>query len=239
MMGQSLPWVCIPGFMLDETLWNDMVTYLPKQQPICHSSLTDGDTISSIADNIVKHTPERFILLGFSLGGYVARSIAARYPKRVAGLVLIATSLRDDTPAQRKAKIDTLEIQRHLRFRGIGRVAIVKTLRPDNNNNETLINRIRAMSERLGFGELEKQSILDRSTPVGQEISCPTLIVAGEQDQMRSMEEFQELQHFIPQAQSIVIANSGHMIPLEQPEKLAQTIQKWVQKNLLSHTYDY
>lgn len=226
-----LPWVCISGFMLDETLWDDMVRYLPAKQQLLPIALAQGDTIAAMANNIALHVPERFILVGFSLGGYVARALTARYPERVAGLVLIATSLREDTPAQRAAKLDILDVQRHLHFRGIGRAAIVRTLRPDNNKNEVLIARIRAMSERLGFDVLERQSLLDRSTFPGQKINCPTLIIAGEQDQMRSMDELKELQNHISQAQLTVIADSGHMIPLEQPQHLAETIQAWIQRS--------
>lgn len=233
MLSQCLPWVCLSGFMLDETLWDDVVANLPEQQSVECRSLTQGETIAAMADHIAMSMPEKAILIGFSLGGYVARSLAARYPDRVAGLVLIATSLREDTPAQRQAKLETLEVQRHLHFRGIGRGAIIKTLRPNNNHNELLIARIREMSQRLGFEVLQRQSLLDRSTPVAEKIACPTLIIAAEEDQMRSPDEQKELQQHIPQAQLVTVANSGHMIPLEQPQKLTRIIEQWVQTNCL------
>lgn len=232
MSEQLLPLACISGFMLDETLWDDMDKYLPKQQPLYRYSLASGDTITAMADRIAEQMPDRTILIGFSLGGYVARAIAARHPQQVAGLVLIATSLREDTPTQRKAKLDTLEVQRHLHFRGIGRAAIIKTLRPDNINNEPLISKIRAMGEGLGFDVLQRQSLVDRSTPAGQKITCPTLIIAAQGDQMRSAEEQDELLQHIPQAILVTIADSGHMIPLEQPEKLAQTIEQWLKNHV-------
>ncbi len=226
-----LPWVCIPGFMLDETLWDEMKSCLPVSQSVCCASLSKGENIETMADNIAAFAPKRFVLIGFSLGGFVARALAARYPQRVAALVLIASSLREDTPEQHKAKLNTLEIQQHLHFRGLGNKAIMQTLRPDNQNNMDLIARIRGMSERLGFEVLKRQSLLNRATPTDQKISCPTLVIAAAQDQMRSLNEAQELQEFIPQASLKVINNCGHMIPLEQPEVLAQTISNWI--NLL------
>jgi len=54
------------------------------------------------------------------------------------------------------------------------------------------------------------------------------LIIAAAQDQMRSIDEAKELQEFIPQASLKIIENSGHMLPLEQPEILAQTVSDWL-----------
>ncbi|KEQ01187.1 putative hydrolases or acyltransferase (alpha/beta hydrolase superfamily) [Snodgrassella alvi SCGC AB-598-J21] len=227
-MKEILPWVCIPGFMLDETLWNDMKANLAESQPVLCASLANGDSIATMAENIAVSAPERFVLIGFSLGGYVARTLAAQYPQRVAALVLIATSLREDTPQQYAAKQNTLQIQQHLNFRGLGHKAIIQTLRPDNQNNQEMISRIRQMSERLGFDVLSRQSLLNRKTPTGQKISCPTLIIAAAQDQMRSIDEAKELQEFIPQASLKIIENSGHMLPLEQPEILAEMISGWL-----------
>jgi pimeloyl-ACP methyl ester carboxylesterase len=110
----------------------------------------------------------------------------------------------------------------------LGHKAIMQTLRPDNQNNQVLITRIRRMGERLGFDVLSRQSLLNRATPDGQRISCPTLIIAAAQDQMRSLDEARELQEFIPQASMKILEDSGHMLPLEQPQLLAETISCWV-----------
>jgi pimeloyl-ACP methyl ester carboxylesterase len=230
MTKELLPWVCISGFMLDETLWDDMLSSQAAPQSVKCVSLANGDSIAAMADIIAASAPKNFVLVGFSLGGYVARALAAKYPQRVSALVLIATSLREDTPEQRNAKLNSLQIQQHMHFRGLGKKAIVQTLRPDNQNNQVLINRIRHMSERLGFDVLSRQSLLNRATPDDQKISCPTLIIAAAQDQMRSLDEAQELQEFIPQAKLKIIENSGHMLPLEQPEVLAETISGWIQQ---------
>ncbi|PIT48593.1 alpha/beta hydrolase [Snodgrassella communis] len=227
---ELLPWMCISGFMLDETLWDDMQSSLAMPQSVQCVALANGDSIAAMADDIAAKAPERFVAIGFSLGGYVARALAAKYPQRVAALVLIATSLREDTPEQRAAKLNALHMQKHLHFRGLGHKAIMQTLRPDNQNNQVLITRIRHMGERLGFDVLSRQSLLNRATPDGQKISCPTLIIAAAQDQMRSLDEVRELQEFIPQASMKIIEDSGHMLPLEQPQLLAETISCWVQQ---------
>lgn len=48
------------------------------------------------------------MLIDFSLGGYAARQLAADYPEIVSALVLAASSLREDTEQQAKAKLEAV-----------------------------------------------------------------------------------------------------------------------------------
>ncbi|MCS5855868.1 alpha/beta hydrolase [Klebsiella pneumoniae subsp. pneumoniae] len=40
------------------------------------------------------------------MGGYIARQLAAEFPERVESLVLIASSLREDTPLEAGSKAE-------------------------------------------------------------------------------------------------------------------------------------
>ena len=64
--------VLIPGYMLDESLWNELIDEMPKEWNISRATLKQGQTIKEIAQNIVKNAPESFVLIGFSLGGYLS-----------------------------------------------------------------------------------------------------------------------------------------------------------------------
>lgn len=91
---QSPHFVFIPGFMLNESLWDDMFEYFPEHWNIHKASLEEGHSIEKIVENIVKNAPKKFILIGFSLGGYIARFLINQYPERVSALILIASSIR-------------------------------------------------------------------------------------------------------------------------------------------------
>ena len=103
---QPISLVLIPGFMLDETLWDGFCPLLPNHWKVSRTTLAGGNTIKEIAQHIAEQSPERFVLIGFSLGGYIARQLAADYPERVSALVLAARSLREDTEQQAKAKLN-------------------------------------------------------------------------------------------------------------------------------------
>ncbi|WP_411741605.1 alpha/beta fold hydrolase [Pseudomonas sp. GL-RE-20] len=226
----ALPLVLIPGFMLDESLWDEVVQQLPSNRKVHRANLLHGQTIAEIAQNIAAGAPSRFFLIGFSLGGYVARSLVQQFPDRVAGLVLIATSLRPDTPGQQQLKHAAVKASAQGQFRGLSSVSITQSVHPQRANDKALIGRIREMGERMGHEVFARQSLLIRDDISSCNIHCPTLIIAGAQDKLRLPEEAQELRDAIPGASVEVVEESGHMIPLEQPEKLALLMSHWLDK---------
>ncbi|TLM78341.1 alpha/beta hydrolase [Microbulbifer harenosus] len=218
----------IPGYMLDETLWNTFKNYLPEGWSTADASLGDGQTIREIAANIADRLPLRFVLVGFSLGGYVARQLAADFPERVDALIIVASSLRDDTEQQKKVKRQALQAISAKSFKGLSNTTIAQSLHPRLAADTEKIAFIKAMSQRLGYSALVTQSQLERKDVPASSIRCPTLVIASADDALRSREEAEELVAAIPGAELQVIDDSGHMIPLEQPRVLAETIVHWL-----------
>lgn len=220
--------VLIPGFMLDETLWDDVSTHLPADWRMSYAALAGGNRIKDIARHIADGSPGRFVLVGFSLGGYIARQLAADYPERVSALVIIASSLREDTEQQAKSKMQAVQALSPSTFTGLSAGAIAGSLHPRRASDAGLIARIKAMGNRLGYGALAVQSGLRRAGVPADSISCPTLVVASTHDALRSAEEARELAAAIPHATLRWLDDSGHMIPLEQPQALAAALVSWL-----------
>jgi pimeloyl-ACP methyl ester carboxylesterase len=223
----------VPGFMADETLWNDMRAALARFGPILHADLRHDTSVEAMARRALASAPPSFLLVGFSMGGYVARDIARlapEYGKRVDALVLVATSTRPDTPAMRQRKGAVGHAAPSVAFSGLSRTAVASSLHPKNKHNEAMIERVRAMGVRLGGEVFRRQSVLERPGDIDRlrAIGCPTLVIAAAQDQLRSLEEAQELQAGIPDARLAVIEDSGHMIPIEAPQCLLEVIVPWL-----------
>ena len=223
----------VPGFMADETLWNDMNAALARFGPILHADLRHDTSVEAMARRALAAAPPSFVLVGFSMGGYVARDIARLAPgygKRVEALVLVATSTRPDTPAMRQRKGAVGHAAPSVAFSGLSRIAVASSLHPKDKHNEAMIERVRAMGVRLGGEVFRRQSVLERPGDIDRldQIRCPTLVVAAAQDQLRSLEEAQELQAGIPDASLAVIDDSGHMIPIEAPQRLLEVIVPWL-----------
>lgn len=222
--------VLLPGFMLDAGLWDDMAPLLAPLGPIHHGDLFQDETLDGMAARVLAAAPDRFVLLGFSMGGFVARQIARMAPERVRALVLVATSARGDSASQQARRRALEGRPADQAFRGMSRSAIARGLHPDRAGDTALVDRLRGMGDRLGGAVFLRQSRLARpdfDTRLG-EITCPTLVVAAAQDALRSVAESAEIAAGIPGARLRVIEGSGHMLPVEAPEELARLILDFV-----------
>lgn len=222
----------VPGYMADETLWDDVLQPLGKFGPVTHADLRHDSSIEAMASRALADAPSHFILVGFSMGGYVAREIARLAPERVRALVLIATSTRADTPSLRQSRGTVGKAAASVSFSGLSKTAIATSLHPKEAANEALIERVRAMGVRLGGEVFRRQSAIVRTSDRERlhEIRCPTLVVAAGQDRLRSREEAEEMHAGIPGAEFALIEDSGHMLPIEAPQALLAVIEPWLDK---------
>jgi pimeloyl-ACP methyl ester carboxylesterase len=116
-------------------------------------------------------------------------------------------------------------------FSGLSRGAILRSVHPERAGDVDLIARIRRMGDRLGGPVFLRQAGQARTSDLDRlgAIRCPTLIVAAAQDALRSLDEARELRDGIRGATLTVIDGSGHMLPLEAPDALADAVVPWLQ----------
>lgn len=228
-MNRPTSLVLVPGFMLDRTLWDDLLPFLPANLAIHVADLNTGATVDEMARAILAGAPSTFVLLGFSMGGYVARAMARLAPERVTGIILVATSARPDQPAMVAARVRAAR-QTVGAFHGLARGAIRASLHPGRAGDTVLIERVRQMGERLGIDVFVRQSEVVRAGDLAtlHEIVCPALVIAADGDQLRSIDEVRELADGIPGASLAVVEHCGHMAPLEAPEVLGELITNWM-----------
>jgi len=220
----------VPGYMADETLWDDLREPLAPFAPLVHADLRHDASLAAMAARALRDAPPSFILVGFSMGGYVAREIVRQAPGRVEALVLIATSTRPDTDAVKQGKRAVARSAPSVSFAGLSRTAIASSLQPSRADDESLIERVRQMGVRLGPEAFRHQSMVERPGDLHllDAIRCPTLIIAAGHDRLRSLKESQELHAGIAGSQFAVIEDSGHMIPIEAPQALGDVLAPWL-----------
>jgi len=220
----------VPGFMADQALWDDLLPFLPPAEPVQFADLNTGSAIDAMADAVLAAAPAHFTLLGFSMGGYVARAIAHRAPERVTALILVATSARADRPALVQQRVAAARQATLSAFHGLSRGAIRASLHAGRAGDTALIERVRAMGARLGRDVFLRQTAVVRAGDVDTlgQIACPTLVIAAAGDQLRSVAEGREQADGIPGADFVVIEQAGHMLPLEAPAALGNIVSDWL-----------
>ena len=213
--------VLAPGFMTDYDMWRDFVPFL-KDYNVIYADFREGQTLQELAASNLNRCPERFILIGFSLGGYISRHMLYQAPERVEALVLIGTSTRPSVPPVTDGSATKM-------FRGMSRSALKRAVHEDRENDETLIARLKDMGERLGAEVFTRLSALERKSDLEQmkHIKCPVLVVTADQDRLRTMEESTEMAE-AARAPLVVLKHCGHMMPMEEPEQLANIVLPWL-----------
>ncbi|HTR87958.1 MAG TPA: alpha/beta hydrolase [Reyranella sp.] len=220
--------VLLPGFMCDAELWKDMVPDLERLGHVHYGNVYQDDTLEGMARRVLAETPDQFVLVGFSMGGFVARVLALMAPERVTGVAFVASSAREYTAEERQRRQQgNLPGDRAPR----ANAGVALGLHPDRERDPVLLERLRGMQRRLGPEVRRHQSALIRKD--GYEdlarITCPSLVVACRQDRLRTFAEVERMATQLPHSCFEVIEECGHMAPLEKPKELSAILSRWVE----------
>lgn len=174
----------------------------------------------------------RFDLAGYSLGAVVAAAIAARYPARVRRLVLVAgfTGGADSRAAlQFGLWRDLIAQDREL----MARFILLTGCSPDwlaAQSETQLAKRAAMIVKHTRWDGMARQADLDARLDIRTElprIQTPTRVIAGSHDQMVPAAQTEALAAGIAGADRIILPG-GHLLPMEQPQALAETILAFV-----------
>jgi pimeloyl-ACP methyl ester carboxylesterase len=222
--------VFLPGFMLNAALWDDMHSELSTLGNLHFGDLGRDDSLAAMADRILQEMPEKFVLFGFSMGGFVAQAIALKAPERVQGLALLNTSSRPQNAQESAATLAQLALAEGAPFKGLTSRALASSLHPERATDRVLLQRLQAMALANGKDVFLRQlsTLRDGSYADLHRITCPTLIVASDADRLRTVEESEEMARRIPAARFEIVRHCGHMTPMEQPRILSDMIRDWL-----------
>ncbi|WID95195.1 alpha/beta hydrolase [Bosea vestrisii] len=223
--------ILIPGLLNDAELWHDQVSALSQIADCRVADITKGASLGEIAQDVLAGAPERFALAGFSLGGYVAIEMARLAPDRIERLALLDTSIQADSPeriAMRRALDKAARVAG--RFHGFGDRLLRSYLADSHLSNETIVSRIRGMTERLGPEVFVRQNNIERKdgAAVLRKLRCPVLILAGEHDALTPFAGHEAMATLVPHAELVRIPDAGHMTPIENPLAVNEALRRWM-----------
>ncbi|NBX41331.1 MAG: alpha/beta hydrolase, partial [Gammaproteobacteria bacterium] len=143
--------VCIPGTMLDESLFDAQRLRLKSRIPVVVVAPTQGQTVAEMAAHVLAQAPARFALAGLSMGGIVAFEIWRQARERISHLALLSTTPLPDHP-QRRAIRDA-QVNRALA--GELRDVLIESMKPlylgrKSRADRSLLDRILNMGLKLG-----------------------------------------------------------------------------------------
>ena len=158
------------------------------------------------------------VLIGHSMGGAIAQQLALTHPDRAMALVLVATGakLRVAPQLLEMAQNDfpaTVDLISQWEWSPIAPEELRQLGKQQlmTNDPAVMLDDYRACD---AFDVREQLKF----------IAAPTLIVAGEADQMTPLKHATFLAEQIPQARLIVVPKCGHMVVLEAADTVTQAI---------------
>lgn len=225
------PLLLLPGFLCDEDLWRDQLTGLADVADCRVADLGHGDSIAALAGQVLATAPPSFALAGFSFGGYVAQEIARQAPQRIERLALLDTSFHADTPeriAQRRAANKSVSLPGE--FRGMTEQLLPSFIATERLRDTALVQRINAMTLRQGREVFVRQNAMRREDGEGvlRGLTCPVLVLCGRLDVLTPPALHQAMAALMPQAELVMVEDSGHMSPMEQPAAVTRAMRQWL-----------
>jgi pimeloyl-ACP methyl ester carboxylesterase len=159
------------------------------------------------------------ILAGHSMGSAVALSAAIRFPKRVTALGLIGSGARlRVAPSLLRAASDPLTF-----------ASAVQIINDASFSSQTIrikeLSTQRMMETRptVLYGDLMACDAFDVIDQLSK-LLLPTLILCGSDDQMTPLHYSELLRDHIAGARLEVVPNAGHMVMLEQPDRVSSLL---------------
>lgn len=227
----NAPLAILPGLLCDSRMFEEM------RASIADSVVVDGfyagcTTIGGMADYALERLPDRFVLMGHSMGARVALEVYRKAPERVQRLVLADTGVHPVGTGEAEKRFALLTLGKER-----GMEALVDSWLPPmvwepKHEDRALMEGLRAMCVDAGVDTYRNQinALLARpeTEDVLASIACDTLVLVGEHDQWSPPVQHEAIAASIANSQMVVVPDAGHMAPAENPAGFAAPLVDWL-----------
>lgn len=241
--GAGRPLVLLHAFPLSADMWDAELSRAPDGWRFlapdlrgfgpCDAPVETSQRIDDYAGDVLVLLDvlglETAVIGGLSMGGYISFAMFRQAPERFAGIVLADTKAPPDTEegrAGRRAMSETLKTA------GVPTVvdALLPRLLGETTQRERpqIVDRTRQImsgnSARAVDAALHALMMRPDSTPDLGRISCPALVIVGQEDSLTPPAEAELLASSIRGAELVVVPRAGHLSNLEAPEAFSSAL---------------
>jgi pimeloyl-ACP methyl ester carboxylesterase len=246
---RGTPLACMHGFGGDKETWLLMSALVSRKRGLALIDLPGHGASADVPEHAatIRHHAEaalrvldhagidRAIVCGNSMGGGVALRLAATYPDRVAGLVLVASIGRDihDGPARGWIEGENPLIPRE---QDVEKFMQIVLERPPPVGKavirHVIMERVRAAPRlhKLFRGFVLAGDDADGVPRDVRGIDQRALVIHGEQDRIISKRVGEDLVQALPRGELVVMRGVGHAPQLEAPRATARLIEAFARR---------
>ncbi|HWF73208.1 MAG TPA: alpha/beta hydrolase [Solirubrobacteraceae bacterium] len=234
--------VCSHGTMMDRRLFEPQLAGLGHEfRVIAYDLRARGERgeepydLYDLADDFVGLLDglaiERCVLVGMSMGGFMAVRAALRYPERVAGIVLLGSSALPYTPESRThweahfgSVRDTQPIDAAFARADAEAHFSARTTDLDPELVELWVERFGTRSGMETFREVLSWTRQDDVRDQLSQLQTPSLVIHGDEDELVSLDDAYETYLRLPNARLQVVPYASHAVNLEAPHAVNAAI---------------
>lgn len=247
-IANTLPTLLVPGLACSPALFAPQLPTLWRHGPVTLAQTTEHDSMAEMARAILHDAPPRFVLMGLSMGGYIAFEILRQAPERVAALAILDSSARADSEEARALRLRVMELARQDKLPLAIELNFPRSVHASRADDEALRAAVQAMAQDTGVAAYLRQqtAIMQRcdSRPSLAHIRCPSLVLVGAEDQLTPPALAEEIHAALlagdqargasgsaaaaPLRQLHIVPQCGHLSTLEQPALVAGILDRWL-----------
>jgi pimeloyl-ACP methyl ester carboxylesterase len=238
--------VLLHGFCEDHTVWLDLLPELTDMRVVCidlpgfgkstplagtPSLLAYTQAIAHVLDALGL---QKTVLVGHSLGGYVALQFAGLYPDRLYGFGLINSHPLADSEERRAIRTRTVGLLENGGQRAFVKQLLSGLFEPQfaKSNPELVKGLIRKAAkyptEGIIFATLAMRDRADQTAVLSQ-TQKPVLFILGEKDHLIPTEAVDQFIHLANRADVHLLPGVAHMAMFEQAPKVADALRNFTQ----------
>ena len=231
-------YVLLHAFPIGANLWEPQMRNIPEGWRLITPDLrgfggsTELDSLSApsmadFADDVIDLLEElgvkRAVIGGCSMGGYAALALYQSRPDLFEGLVLANTRAGADSPEARANRRNMLALVDREGPSGVAREMmpklIGKTTKETNSSIEANVRRLIKQQSPVAIrNAIHRMMHRPDSTPLLAQVSVPSLVITGEEDEMIPVDESRKMADAITGAKLVIVPRAGHLANLEQPD---------------------
>jgi pimeloyl-ACP methyl ester carboxylesterase len=244
--GSGPPIVFAHGTLMDDTMFAPQVEHLKGRYRVIslNHRVLSGRNVLHTLDDLVEDCRavldtlgiERCVLGGMSLGGFMALPFALKYPERLDGLILMATTSSDYPKDEREkffANFGQLNIDGMVPPSWAEWVAPYVWGETTMKTNRKLVDHwIKVWTTSIPARSVYHQGMAwipkkDDTAKLGS-IKTPTLVLHGEEDHPIPIERAERMARAIPNSTFAAIPGAGHTCNLEAPGPVNKAIDAFL-----------
>ena len=249
--GSGWPVVLLHAFPLNADMWRPQLERVPEgwrfiapdmrgfgpdaaDQPAQTTLDEMAGDVGALLDRL---NIDAAVIGGLSMGGYVTFALFRQQPARFSRMILADTKAQQDTPEGLEGRRQMIDLAR-----ARGATAVADSMLPKllgasaASRRPYLADRVRAMIEAAPVsgivGAIEAMIARPDSRPDLSRISCPTLVIVGEEDVPTPVGDAVEMQNQIGRSRLVILPEAGHLSNLEAPDGFALAISDFLTSNL-------